>query len=1020
MNKKTRIILLSNAEIEELYSLPVFTEKDRETFFALSNSDHTLLLEYRTLKLKIYFILQLGYFRATQQFYNFNFEEILDDVTYLINRYFTQSQNTLTDKPYREKIKAQQNTILKLHRYTDWTPSLTVVIMTHLLELIRYYPKAQSSLRELFKYFENERIVIPKYRTLQDIFSKAFSTEEARLNNIISFIPDNIKQQLTEVVNNDGSIRQLNSMRCDQKNFQYTAVKLEIKKVQKIEELYQFCKSFIPQLGISKNGIKYYGELAENYYASRLRKMGETQQWLYLVCFLYNRYRQFMDNLIITFQHHMASIIEAAKNHANVASIHHSAEIVLEFPKLAKFLKWFPSKEKNDTGCSYDELIQEAYTILPKAQFELLAAFIEGKTFDKTLAKWEFYTKSSASFSRYLRPIMLAVGFELANQNSYLIKLIEFLKTHYSKGRYPAALKVKTSDNIGLVIAKWILPYLKSDYDSEYLDPYRFEFYVYWKMNCYITKGRLVCNDSLSYSDLDYDLVPENLVDNVEEIATKFGYHKIPIYCNKHLDKTLQNLDLAWNETNANIDNGTNEGLEITKDEEGTISWKLLYEAKEKLDDSFFSNLPKIEITDLLKFIGDRMHLWNGFTHIKHRYIKRKKPVVSAVSACLLSEAFGFNIPQMAEICDINLNILRSTRQDFIRVESLSEANDITSNYINGLSIFKEWNLLDRELLADADGKKHSTSNNTIQSRYSKKYFGKGKGISIYSLVANHVVVNARCIGLNEYEGHGLYDIVCGNKSNIAINYVTGDNHSINPVNFVVLDSVDIGYLPSIKNIKDEAKKLYSHMYHSTCKGAVKPKGQIDVALIKSKEKWILRVLLSLVLQENTQTTIIRKLSSHDRYSQLNSALFEYNKIFKSIHVLNMINDIKLRKAIKTARNRTENYHQLQGIIRKVYNGVFKGKKIIDNRVSAQAAKFVANCIIAYSSTMLDILYQKIIEENASQAVIDQFVRISPIAWGYIIFTGHYNFKKNIGKIDLEKMIDTLEEKLRKTLWKQG
>jgi TnpA family transposase len=209
-------------------------------------------------------------------------------------------------------------------------------------------------------------------------------------------------------------------------------------------------------------------------------------------------------------------------------------------------------------------------------------------------------------------------------------------------------------------------------------------------------------------------------------------------------------------------------------------------------------------------------------------------------------------------------------------------------------------------------------------------------------------------------------------------------------------------------------------MYHSTCKGAVKPKGQIDVALIKSKEKWILRVLLSLVLQENTQTTIIRKLSSHDRYSQLNSALFEYNKIFKSIHVLNMINDIKLRKAIKTARNRTENYHQLQGIIRKVYNGVFKGKKIIDNRVSAQAAKFVANCIIAYSSTMLDILYQKIIEENASQAVIDQFVRISPIAWGYIIFTGHYNFKKNIGKIDLEKMIDTLEEKLRKTLWKQG
>ena len=78
-NPKTRINLLSNAEIDELYSLPIFNRKDRETFFALSNSDYKLLDKYRTQKLKIYFILQLGYFRATQQFYNFKFEDILND-----------------------------------------------------------------------------------------------------------------------------------------------------------------------------------------------------------------------------------------------------------------------------------------------------------------------------------------------------------------------------------------------------------------------------------------------------------------------------------------------------------------------------------------------------------------------------------------------------------------------------------------------------------------------------------------------------------------------------------------------------------------------------------------------------------------------------------------------------------------------------------------------------------------------------------------------------------------------------
>jgi hypothetical protein len=1021
-NQKTRIILLSNAEIDELYSRPTFNKKDRETFFALSNSDYKLLDEHRTQKLKIYFILQLGYFRATQQFYNFKFEDILDDVSYLLNKYFGQSKNTLTDKPHRKSINDQQNIILKLHNYIDWSADLTAQVIDHLLELIRYYPKGSNALRELFKYFQNKRIVIPKYRTLQDMFSKAFSIEEVRLNNIISSIPENIKQELQEVANNGEDIKQLNVIRCDQKDFQYTAVKLEIKKAQEIAVLYQFCKSFIPQLGISKNSIRYYAELVENYYASRLRKMNERQQQLYLVCFIYNRYQQFMDNLIVTFQYHMSSILEGAKEHANDAALQYSSSLILDFPKLAKFLKWFPSKEKDGAKITYAELTKEAYAILPKDQFELIADFIEGKIFDKTKAKWEFYTKSITSFSRYLRPVMLTVGFELADKNSHLTELITYLKNHYSKGKSPGALKIKNSDSTVKIIAKSMLPYLKSDSNPEYIDPYRFEFYVYWKMNNYITKGRLICNDSVSYCDLDNDLISDDLVDKVEEIATKFGYHKIPIYCDKRLDEALLNLDLAWDETNANIDNGTNKGIEITEnvDPNGIPSWKLLYDAKEKLEDSFFSNLPKIEIANLLKFIGDLTQLWDGFSHIKHRYIKRQKPNTFALNACILAKAFGLTIQHMAEICDININILRATDEDFIRVETFLDTNDIISNYLHSLPIFKEWNLLDGELLTDADGKKHPTNNSTTQSRYSKKYLGKGKGISLYSLMANNVVVNAKSMGLNEYEGHGLYDIICGNKSNISINYVTGDNHSINPVNFVVLDSVDVGYLPSIKNIKHEAEKLYSNKATSLYTGLIKPKDQIDVSLIKSKKRWITRVLMSLVMQENTQTTIIRKLSSHDRYANLQAALYEYNKILKSTHVLNIINNLELRKAIRAARNRTEAYHQLQGKIRKVYHGIFKGKKIIDNRVSSHAIRLLANCIIAYNSTLLNTLYQKMIEEGAPQSIIDEFLRISPIAWCYITFTGRYNFKKNNGKIDLKGMLNTLETKLRSTLWKKG
>lgn len=125
-----------------------------------------------------------------------------------------------------------------------------------------------------------------------------------------------------------------------------------------------------------------------------------------------------------------------------------------------------------------------------------------------------------------------------------------------------------------------------------------------------------------------------------------------------------------------------------------------------------------------------------------------------------------------------------------------------------------------------------------------------------------------------------------------------------------------------------------------------------------------------------------------------------------------------LRKAIRTARNRTEAYHQLQGLIRKIYSGVFKGKRIKNNQASAHAVRLVANIIIVYSAIILNTIYEKMLKEGVSQTIMDNFLRISPIAWAYIIFTGKYNFRKSDGRIDLDAMVDALEKHLKQHFWK--
>ena len=127
---------------------------------------------------------------------------------------------------------------------------------------------------------------------------------------------------------------------------------------------------------------------------------------------------------------------------------------------------------------------------------------------------------------------------------------------------------------------------------------------------------------------------------------------------------------------------------------------------------------------------------------------------------------------------------------------------------------------------------------------------------------------------------------------------------------------------------------------------------------------------------------------------------------------------MSLRQAIRAARNRTEAYHQLQSLIRKIYRGVFKGRKVVTNRVSAHAVRLIANCIIAHNGIILNTIYEKMLKEGVSQDIIDEFLRISPIAWAHIAFTGKYSFKKSNGNIDIKSMVDAMEKHLKQHFWK--
>jgi hypothetical protein len=166
-------------------------------------------------------------------------------------------------------------------------------------------------------------------------------------------------------------------------------------------------------------------------------------------------------------------------------------------------------------------------------------------------------------------------------------------------------------------------------------------------------------------------------------------------------------------------------------------------------------------------------------------------------------------------------------------------------------------------------------------------------------------------------------------------------------------------------------------------------------------------------MNRTTQSIVIRKLSSHERSSKTQKALWEYNKILSDLHCLRFIDDPKYRKIIRTALNDGEGYHQLTGKVGSVNGGKFRGTTELELAIWNECTRLTANCIIYYNAIILSKIYET--QKTLGNLEALEFIRrLSPIAWRHIILNGRYEFTSLLAEIDLDRMISLLVFDLKK------
>jgi len=527
MSRIHRLQLLPPIEITSLYELPKFScDEERILFFELNDEEEKILSQYSTTKTKLYFLLQLGYFKATQQFYSFCFEDASDDIKYLSKIYFQYKNAVILQGQISSKnILKQREVITNLSHYQQLNHNTRTLVEKRLSELMGTHPRNQDAFREILAFCNSHKIIIPGYRTFQDLFSNAITQEKNRLTKLSSqLLPKSMQKSLDDILAKEDTISQLTLLKNDQKNFSFTALRKEVGKIDRIRDLYRLSKEVIPKLNLSKNCIRYYCELVEQYTSYRLKQFGKPYARLYVLCYIHYRYEQISDHLVISFQYHVNQFEKKAKEYVDKCEQEYNSESNINLPNVSKLLRWMVS-DKIEKTLPYSIILEKAFNILPQDQFIHMANFLDGKKFDKEAVRWGFYGNSSRQIAIYLRGTFLALEFSHIKTDSQLMRAITFLKKHYNSNKTPSQMDLSNIINLVPRSKRNKMYHIKKNTIA--LDPARFEFFVYSRIAKEIEMGLLFCTESLSYKDLKDDFVSKDRLINKEKLAKDLGYPRI-------------------------------------------------------------------------------------------------------------------------------------------------------------------------------------------------------------------------------------------------------------------------------------------------------------------------------------------------------------------------------------------------------------------------------------------------------------------------------------------------------------
>jgi len=1011
--------ILTKDELDEFDYPPILKQESKALCFTLNNQVKTKINKLRTATSKVGFVLQYGYFKACKHFFVSNrFRQ--EDIEYVAKLLGVPIRNINFSK-YKKKLPVQhQAIILQLLNYNAFDEKVNKWLTKEVIRRVEYLIDPRQLFFELLQLLHDQHVEIPSFHLLADLITKHYSKYENKLllmlSKTLSLKRRKILDSLLEVPQ-EQSKSLLNSFKVINQATKPKAIQASLNVYNTIDKIFHIILAIIKELKLNQNSCEYYATWVKNAKLSQIKQFSNVNKtYLYLVAFIRNqiylRQDTFVDILLKCVQsvkntslkrlneldklsrsERKSAIQHLTKaNHSNKALIDEITSIV------RSAVLTDPGKVKR-----IEELItrhEKQKNAVEQHKIELFEKSLEHMSKDKDY--FDILEKLSIKLQRRVSGIIQVLIFNTRNSDKTLMEAIEYFK-------------VKN----GQIDNKAPIDFLKKDEQMALTHKnglFRTSLYkalLFIHVADAIRSGELNLKYSYRYLSIKEYLIDEKTWHkdrkNLLRLADleEFAKHDITINTLKQL------LHDKYKAVNQRYLEGRNPYLSI--DEAGYI--KIATPALDERETKFISALlEQVSYVPILQVLTQINEITKFSKCLKHHNIKHAKgqPRPEVFNAGIIGLGCNIGIPKMAQISKgINENTLLNTATWYLSLKNLIGANERIIEYINKLTLPTIFIADQNAHHSSSDGSKLTVGIESLIANYSFKYFGRDKGVSVYTFIdERHVLFHSLVMSSSEREAAYVIDGLHDNKV-IKTDIHSTDTHGYTEVVFGTTHFMHTTFAPRLKNIAKQtiyafsSKKTYEKLGYK-----ILPSRTINQKIIETHWEDILRFMATIKLKHTSASQLLKRLSSYAKDNPLHKAIKEFGRIIKSIFILTYLDDVKLRQRIEKQLNRGESSNKFSDAVFYAQNGEFKKALREEQEIATACKVLIQNAIMLWNYLYISQLLVNCIDEKERHDMISMIKDGSIMSWRHINLHGEFDFTRHVSNDDMFNLNKILKLKM--------